>query len=113
MFVSFGGVLFIILFSSRIDQSQTNHTTIAYLLGILANGLSAGIFAVNNVIIRRLKHLNTVALAAMHSTVSLFISTFLLIVYRTMIKPNNFEYNFTGFEVMLMLGNGIVITIAT
>lgn len=113
MFVSFGGVLFIILFSSKLAQASSDVSTIAYLLGILANAVSAGIFAVNNVIIRRLKHLNTVALAALHATTSLVISTVILLAYRLLINSNGFSYNFDTTQIVLMLGNGVVITVAT
>lgn len=62
-------------------------------MGILANGLSAVIFAVSNVIIRALKDKHVVAVGALHSTVSAIISAIVLVIYRTIINPNGFNYN--------------------
>lgn len=88
MLGSFAGVLFIIAFSSGVDQRSSDISSLSYMLGIGANGLSALVFAGNNVIIRRLKSLDTTAVSAMHAAVSFAFSVIFFAGYRLFINPN-------------------------
>lgn len=97
MLISFGGVLFIV----SLRENQNDGTAIVqasafvYLMGVLANSVSAAIFAVNNIIIRVLKHLDTIAFSAFHATISFLINLLVWLAYRTIINPNGFVFNFT------------------
>jgi drug/metabolite transporter (DMT)-like permease len=91
MLMSFSGVLFIVTLSSNHHTENTNISTLAYLMGIFMCALSALIFSGNNVIIRSLKHLDTLALSTIYSALSLVVSVALWVGYRTLIKPNSFD----------------------
>ena len=110
MFGSFTGVLFIIACSSGVNQRGSDVTVLAHMMGIGANGLSALIFALGNVIIRKLKNLDTIAVSAMHATVSFALSLILFLVYRLFINPNAFTYNLTYWQMIMIVGNGLIIT---
>ena len=66
----------------------------------------------NNVIIRYFKDIDHVALNALYSTLSFVVSFTTLVFYRLFVIPNGFNYHITGFQLMLLIGNGVLVTIA-
>jgi drug/metabolite transporter (DMT)-like permease len=117
MFISFVGVMIIILFSSNYTSTTTNHgqtiSLLMYLLGVLANSTSAALFGCINVLLRALKHIDTQAMNTLYSTVSFFISLCTFLIYRLLINLNGFVYNFTFEQISLLVLNGVLISIAT
>lgn len=81
-----------------------------YILGVLANVLSALFFAIVNVILRKLKHLNSLAINALYSTCSFLISSIALIIYRSSVE---FEanYNLTLYQIFLLFWNGLLVSV--
>ena len=78
----------------------------------MANTISALFFAVNNVIIRYFKNENNIAINAFYATTSFFVSLMSLIMYRVFVNPNGFNYNLSGNQIFLLLGNGVLVTLA-
>jgi drug/metabolite transporter (DMT)-like permease len=78
----------------------------------LANTLSALFFAVNNVIIRYFKEIDYIALNALYATSSFVVSLTTLVFYRRFVNPNGFDYHITGMQLLLLIGNGVLVTIA-
>jgi drug/metabolite transporter (DMT)-like permease len=116
MMISFIGVMIIIMFSTNYTNQETYSgekiSGFNYLMGILANILSAVLFAVGNVIIRYLKDVDSISLNALYGTSSFFVSLMSLFIYRLFVNRNNFVYNLTGFQCFLLIGNGVLVTVA-
>ena len=109
MCFSFTGVLVLIVFSQDITAGSTVSTYL-FILGVLANILSALLFAIVNVIIRALKNLNSVAVTALYSTCSFIISTVILIIYRSSVESEA-AYNLTWYQGFLLIWNGLLVAV--
>ncbi len=112
MIVSFISLIFMVNLSSKDSLSDKNilHQKFYYLFDILANLISAILFAAINIILRYLKDVNHVALSCLNSIFYFLASPLILLLYRTFINPNQYHYNFTLLEVLLLIGNGVFIT---
>ncbi len=66
----------------------------------------------NNVIIRYFKDIDNIALNALYATSSFVVSMTALVVYRLFMNPNGFSYRITGIQLFLLIGNGVLVTIA-
>ena len=76
-------------------------------MGILCNAGSALCFSIINVIIRCLKDVHHSIVASFQSTGNFIMSFVVLILYRTLISPNGFIYNFTFAELSLVVMTGV------
>ena len=66
----------------------------------------------NNVIIRYFKDIDHIALNALYATSSFVVSLTTLVFYRQFVNPNGFNYHITGMQFLLLIGNGVLVTIA-
>ncbi len=106
MLVSFTAVVFIVCMSNK-NQSNKNVSSGEFILGIVSNAMSALCFSIVNVILRSLKEVHHSIVASFQSTGNFVMSLAVLVLYRTIISPNGFAYNFTMAEVMFMLLIGV------
>jgi drug/metabolite transporter (DMT)-like permease len=81
-----------------------------YIFGILANSISAACFAGANIVVRSLKHIDTQVMSTLFNTMSFFIGLICLVVYRFFINPNQFNYNFTFYQIFLLVLNGFLVS---
>lgn len=75
---------------------------------MICNAFGALFFSIINVIVRSLKEVHHSIVAAFQSTGNFLLSFVVLIIYRTIIVPNGFEYNLTLTEVLLLGASGVV-----
>lgn len=76
--------------------------------GVVCSGLSAGAFATIQVIVRKIKDVHHSLVASFQSTGNFVLSLIGLLLYRLVVNPNGFEYNFTFIEVLLLALSGLV-----
>lgn len=110
MAVSFCGVLIIVLMSSSskpaLDIGDIGKAA-PFVMGVIANALSAIIFAICSVVMRSLRNAHHSLVASTQSSTNFVLSLIGVLLYRLFINPNNFEYNFTASEVCLLLLTGV------
>jgi drug/metabolite transporter (DMT)-like permease len=78
-----------------------------FIIGIIFNAGSALCFSIINVIIRALKDVHHSIVASFQSTGNFLLSLVVLLIYRTIISPNGFVYNFTIAELILLVFTGV------
>jgi drug/metabolite transporter (DMT)-like permease len=77
--------------------------------------VSAILFAIDNVLIRSLKDLDTVALNTLDATGNFFFALPTNIIYRLSFNSVGWSLlvsTITGFQIVLLLGNGLLITLS-
>jgi len=113
MVVSFCGVLIIVLMSSSskpaLDIGDMGKAA-PFVMGVIANALSAISFATCNVVMRSLRNVHHSLVASFQSSSNFVFSLIGLLIYRLFINPNNFEYNFSASEVCLLMLTGVART---
>ena len=82
-------------------------TSTEFIIGIICNAASALCFSIINVIVRALKDVHHSVVASFQSTGNFVLSLVVLLLYRTLINPNGFVYNFTIGEVVLLVLTGV------
>lgn len=113
MIVSFCGVLFIVIMSSIYKPALDIGDMVEgapFVLGVIANALSAIFFATCNVVMRSLRNVHHSLVSSFQSSSNFVLSLIGLLIYRLFINPNNFEYNFTAGEVILLMLTGVART---
>jgi drug/metabolite transporter (DMT)-like permease len=104
MLVSFCTVVFIVNLSNEKQSKEGGN----FILGVLANLGSAFFFSSIYIVVRSLKDVHHAIVAAIQTAANLLVSVVVLLVYRLVIDPNNFEYQLTWDVVLLMLLNGLM-----
>lgn len=79
---------------------------------MLANAFSATSFAVINVVVRSLKSVHHSLVASFQSTANFVLSLIGLVVYRLWFNPNGFVYNFSAYDISLLMLTGVVRSMA-
>lgn len=112
MFASFAGVLLIVVVSSRnkeaLQLGDLGQSPSHFILGVLANAFCATSFAVINVVVRSLKSVHHSLVASFQSTANFVLSLIGLVVYRLWFNPNGFVYNFSAYDITLLMLSGVV-----